>query len=183
MKMKILIVDDNNDTLEVLSLRVTTLGYEVIKAHNSKEAIAYTEAEPPDLILMDMDLPDIDGAKTTAIIKQNPKTFHIPVVAVTAWMSDLWRDKAFKVGIVDYLLKPVAPQALKQTIAHFANRSVIPPVMERRREEEETEAAQCRKPEGLKALNRLRMCLTKLKRPCGGSQRVEAYFTLYPHDR
>lgn len=114
--MKILIVDDNNNTLEVLTLRVAKLGHEVIKARNSKEAIAYAEAESPDLIFMDMDLPDIDGAKTTAILKQNPKTSYIPVVAVTAWMSDLWREKALKVGIVNYLLKPVAPQALKQTI-------------------------------------------------------------------
>ena len=62
MKMKILIVDDNNDTLEVLSLRVTRLGHESIRAHNSKEAIPYAEAELPDLIFMDMDLPDVDGA-------------------------------------------------------------------------------------------------------------------------
>jgi CheY-like chemotaxis protein len=183
MKMKILIVDDNSDTLEVLSLRVTQLGYEAIKAHNSQEAIAYAEAEPPDLIFMDMDLPDVDGAKTTAILKQNPKTSYIPVVAVTAWMSDLWREKALKVGIVSYLLKPVAPQTLKQTIEQFTNRSLNPTDMGRLREEEETELGYCGKPKGLKALNRLRMCLIKLKRPCGGSQRVEAYFTLYPRDR
>ena len=126
MKMKILIVDDNNDSLEILSLRVTKFGYEAIKARNSKEAIAYAEAEPPDLIFMDMDLPDVDGVRTTAILKQNPKTSHIPVVAVTAWMSELWREKALKVGIVGYLLKPVAPQTLKQTIEQFTNRSLNP---------------------------------------------------------
>jgi two-component system cell cycle response regulator DivK len=126
MKMKILIVEDNNDTLEILSLRVTKFGHGAIKARNSKEAIAYAEAELPDLIFMDMGLPDIDGVKTTAILKQNPKTSHIPVVALTAWMSDLWREKALKVGIVGYLLKPVAPQMLKQTIEQFTNRSLNP---------------------------------------------------------
>jgi two-component system, cell cycle response regulator DivK len=126
MKKKILIVEDNNDSLEILGLRTTNFGYEAIKAHNSKEAIACVEAEPPDLILMDLDLPDVDGVKTTAILKKNPKTAHIPIVALTAWMSELWREKASKVGIVSYLLKPVSPQTLKQTIEKFTNGSLSP---------------------------------------------------------
>jgi two-component system, cell cycle response regulator DivK len=126
MQKKILIVEDNKDSLEILGLRVKTFGYEAIKAHNSKEAIAYAEAEGPDLILMDMGLPDVDGVKTTAILKQNPKTARIPIVALTAWMSELWREKASKVGIVGYLLKPVTPQTLRQTIEQFTNRSLYP---------------------------------------------------------
>jgi two-component system cell cycle response regulator DivK len=102
---KILIVEDHPDSREILGLFITKIGHQVIKACNSKEAITYAEAERPDLIFMDMDLPDVDGVKTTAILKQNPKTSHIPVVALTAWMSELWREKALKVGIVDYQLK------------------------------------------------------------------------------
>jgi len=126
VKKKILIVEDNNDSLEILGLRVTAFGYQVIKARNSKEAIAFAEAEGPDLIFMDMELPDADGIKTTATLKQNPKTSHIPVVALTAWMCELWREKALKVGIVSYLLKPVSPQTLKQTIEKFTNGSPSP---------------------------------------------------------
>ncbi len=126
MKKKILIVEDNKDSLEILGLRVTAIGYQVIKARNSKEAIAFAEAEGPDLIFMDMELPDADGIKTTATLKQNPKTSHIPVVALTAWMCELWREKALKVGIVSYLLKPVSPQTLKQTIEKFTNGSPSP---------------------------------------------------------
>ena len=126
MKKKILIVEDNEDSLEILGLRVTAIGYQVIKARNSKEAIAFAEAEGPDLIFMDMELPDADGIKTTATLKQNPKTSHIPVVALTAWMCELWREKALKVGIVSYLLKPVSPQTLKQTIEKFTNGSPSP---------------------------------------------------------
>src|SRR5947199_9151808 len=96
MKKKILIVEDNKDSLEILGLRVTAFGYQVIKARNSKEAITYAEAEQPDLIFMDMDLPDADGIKTTAILKQNPKTSRIPVVALTAWMSELCGKKLRK---------------------------------------------------------------------------------------
>ena len=124
MTKKILIVEDNNDSLEILGLRLTNFGYEAIKARNSKEAIACAEAEGPDLIFMDLDLPDVDGVKTTAILKQNPKTARIPIVALTAWMSELWREKALKVGIVGYLLKPVTPQTLRQTIEQFTNRSL-----------------------------------------------------------
>ena len=126
MKKKILIVEDNKDSLKILDLRVTAIGYQVIEARNSKEAIAFAKAEGPDLIFMDMELPDADGVKTTAILKQNPKTSRIPVVALTAWMSELWREKASKVGIVSYLLKPVSPQTLKQTIEKFTNGSPSP---------------------------------------------------------
>jgi CheY-like chemotaxis protein len=116
---KILIVEDNPDSREILSLFITKIGHHPIKARNSKEAIAFAEAEEPDLIFMDMDLPDVDGVKTTAILRQNPKTSHIPVVALTAWIAELWREKAAKVGITTYLLKPVSPQMLKQTIAEY----------------------------------------------------------------
>ena len=121
---KILIVEDNKDSREILGLFVTKVGYQVIKASNSQEAITQAEAECPDLILMDLDLPDADGIKTTAILKKNPKTSHIPVVAVTAWISALWEEKALKVGIETYLIKPVSPQTLKETIEKYTNRSL-----------------------------------------------------------
>jgi len=124
MKKKILIVEDNKDSLEILGLFLTKIGHQVIKACNSKEAIAFAEAEGPDLIFMDMELPDVDGVKTTAILKQNPKTSHIPVVALTAWIAELWREKASKAGISTYLLKPVSPQTLKQTIEEYTNGSL-----------------------------------------------------------
>jgi two-component system, cell cycle response regulator DivK len=116
MKKKILIVEDNNDSCEIMNLFITKMGYEAIKAKNSNEAIAFAETEGPDLIFMDMQLPDVDGIKTTAVLKQNPKTSHIPVVALTAWMSELWQEKATKVGIATYLLKPTSPRTLKETI-------------------------------------------------------------------
>jgi len=124
VKKKILIVEDNKDSLEILGLRITAIGHQVLKACNSKEAIAYSEAECPDLIFMDLDLPDTDGIKTTAILKKNPKNSHIPVVAVTAWMSALSEEKAAKVGIATYLIKPVSPQTLKETIEEYTQRSL-----------------------------------------------------------
>jgi two-component system cell cycle response regulator DivK len=119
MKKKILIVEDNNDSRAILVLMLTNMGYQAIQAQNSKEAIACAEAEQPALIFMDVGLPDCDGINTSAILKQNRKTSHIPIVALTAWMSELWREKASRVGIKTYLLKPVSPQTLNQTIEEF----------------------------------------------------------------
>jgi len=121
MKKKILIVEDNSDSLEILTLFIARIGCQALKAKNSKEAIELTETEQPDLIFMDMELPDADGIKTAKVLKQNPRTCQIPIVAVTAWISDLWREKAAKAGIVEYLIKPVAPQTLKEAIERCSN--------------------------------------------------------------
>jgi two-component system cell cycle response regulator DivK len=123
MKKKFLIVEDNKDSRAIMSLFITKMGYHPIKAKNSNEAIVLAEAEGPDLIFMDMELPDLDGVKTTTIIRRNPKTSHIPVVALTAWISELWQEKAAQVGIVTYLIKPVAPHTLKQTIEEYTSGS------------------------------------------------------------
>jgi len=77
-----------------------------------------------------LDLPDADGIKTTAILKQNPKTSRIPVVAVTAWMSALSEEKASRVGIVSYLIKPVSPQILKETISEYTKVHLARPEVE-----------------------------------------------------
>jgi two-component system cell cycle response regulator DivK len=119
LKKKILIVEDNDDSREILRLMLTKMGYQAIEAQNSKQAIARAEAERPHLIFMDMGLPEVNGIKTAGLLKQNPKTSHIPIVAFTAWMSELWREKASRVSIEKYLLKPASPQILKQTIEEF----------------------------------------------------------------
>ena len=124
VKKKILIVEDNRDSSEILGLFITKIGHHPIKARNSNEAIILAEAEEPDLIFMDVALPDIDGIKTTAILKKNPKTSHIPVVALTAGISALWQEKAGRVGIVTYLIKPISPQVLKETIEEYTRGSL-----------------------------------------------------------
>ena len=88
-------------------------------------SVRYAEAEAPALIFMDVELPGVDGIKTSAMLRQNPKTCNIPIVALTAWMSGLWREKASKAGIKTYLLKPVSSQALKETIEELTNEPLI----------------------------------------------------------
>lgn len=125
MKKKILVVEDNSDSLEIMNLFITRMGHQAINAKNSHEALTFAETEKPDLIFMDMDLPDIDGVKTTAMLRQNPKTSHIPVVAITAWISALWQEKAAKAGIETYLIKPISPQTLRETIEEYTKRSLF----------------------------------------------------------
>jgi two-component system cell cycle response regulator DivK len=119
MKKKILVVEDNDDLRAILILRLTHMGYQAIEAKSSKEAITCAESEQPALIFMDVGLPDCDGIKTSAILKQNKKTSQIPIVALTAWMSELSVAKASRVGIKTYLLKPGSAQTLKETIEKF----------------------------------------------------------------
>jgi CheY-like chemotaxis protein len=121
---KILIAEDSSDYREIINLFITEMGHQAIKANNSKEAITLAETENPDLIFMDMDLPDVDGVKTTAMLKHNPKTSNIPVVGCcAAWMSALLEEEASKVGITTYLIKPVSPQMLKMTIDEYTKQS------------------------------------------------------------
>ena len=124
MKMKILIVEDNSDAREIMNLLITKMGHQVIAAKNSDEAVAFAAAEGPDIIFMDMQLPDLDGVETTAMLKQNSKTSQIPVVALTAWMSELWQEKALEAGIVRYLIKPDSSQTLKQIIVGYTIESL-----------------------------------------------------------
>ena len=123
---KILIVEDNNDYRVIINLFIAKMGYQAITAKNSSEAITFAEAEQPDLIFMDMDLPDVGGVETTAMLKQNPKTSHIPVVACTAWLSTPLEERASKVGVATYLIKPVSPQMLKKTIEEYLKRVTRP---------------------------------------------------------
>jgi two-component system cell cycle response regulator DivK len=120
MSKRILIVEDGDDlrTILVAILR-RFCGYETIEAANGVEAIAKAVSEKPDLILMDLDLPDISGIDAAKAVKENPCTAHIPIVAQTAWSSRQWKGKVLKVGMVDYLEKPVSMELMKATIEKF----------------------------------------------------------------
>ncbi len=107
MTSKILIVEDDEMNRDMLSRRLELHGYQIILASNGFEGIALASAAAPDLILMDMSLPDIDGWETTRRLKANPLTRHIPVVALTAHAMVEDREKALQAGCDDYDTKPV----------------------------------------------------------------------------
>ena len=120
MAKKILVVEDVQDSRAVLIIILQRFcGYETIEAGTGTEAIQKTLAERPDLIVMDLGLPDITGVDVAKTLKENPNTAQIPIIAYTAWSPDAWKDAALNAGMVHYLQKPVAKEVMKETIARF----------------------------------------------------------------
>ena len=116
MPGKILIVEDHQDSREILAIQLRLMSYEVIEAVDGQEGIEKAQAENPNLIIMDLGLPGIDGIETTVRLKQNPKTAHIPVIALTAWQEQDYKDKALQAGMAAFLSKPTPPRILKDAI-------------------------------------------------------------------
>jgi CheY-like chemotaxis protein len=104
---KILLVEDNEMSRDMLSRRLARRGYEVVLAADGEEGITVARSERPDLILMDMNLPVLDGWEATRRIKAMPETAYVPVIALTshAMMGD--REKSLEAGCDEYETKPV----------------------------------------------------------------------------
>ncbi len=103
----VLLVDDYADTREVMRRAIETCGCRVVEAANGQEAIELAQTERPDLILMDLNMPVLDGFNATMRIREYEATRDVPVVAVTAHNTAEFRAAAGAVGCCDYLLKPL----------------------------------------------------------------------------
>jgi two-component system cell cycle response regulator DivK len=104
---RILLVEDNEMNRDMLSRRLQRKGYSVLIAVDGEQGLATAYSEMPDLILMDISLPFIDGYEVTRRLKANPRTKNIPVIALTAHALLTDRDKALRAGCNDYDTKPV----------------------------------------------------------------------------
>jgi CheY-like chemotaxis protein len=112
MSYRILVVEDDEMNLDMISQRLRLNGYGVLGALDGLEGIEVARRETPDLILMDINLPGIDGFEATRRLKAEPETRHIPVVAVTAHAMVSDRDMALQAGCDGYETKPVDFQRL-----------------------------------------------------------------------
>jgi two-component system cell cycle response regulator DivK len=112
----ILLVEDNEMNRDMLSRRLQRRGYEVIIAVDGQQGVAMAQSEAPDLILMDMSLPVIDGWEATRVLKAAPATKGIPVIALTAHAMSTDRDKAMQAGCDDYDTKPIELPRLLEKI-------------------------------------------------------------------
>jgi len=104
---KILLVEDNEMNRDMLSRRLQRKGYEVVLALDGQSGVEMTQAQAPDLVLMDMSLPVLDGWEATRRLKADTATRHIPVIALTAHAMSSDREKAIEAGCDDYDTKPV----------------------------------------------------------------------------
>ncbi|MEP6992548.1 MAG: response regulator [bacterium] len=108
----ILLVEDNEDNRIIYTTVLRHVGYTVVEALDGAQALALARSERPDLILMDISLPEIDGWEVTRILRQEAGTRDIPIIALTAHALQDDREKAVKVGFTAYLAKPVEPRTV-----------------------------------------------------------------------
>jgi CheY-like chemotaxis protein len=123
MRKKILIIEDHPDMRELLALALRYKGYERLEAKDGYEGIAMALAEHPDLVLMDLILPGLNGLDTAKRIKANPETAQIPIVAYTACYGRDMMAKALEAGMTEYLLKPVPMEVLVEVIERLTTQS------------------------------------------------------------
>ncbi len=119
MTKRILVVEDQEDNRQILEDLLSSVGYEVIHVADGAAGVAAAERERPDLILMDIQLPIMDGYEATRQIKAEPTLQHIPVIAVTSYAMDGEQARAAEAGCDAYLAKPVSPRALLAKIRVF----------------------------------------------------------------
>ena len=116
---RILLIEDNEMNRDMLSRRLMKKGYEIFMAVDGEKGVELALSHKPDLILMDMSLPVLDGWEATRRIKANPETHHIPVIALTAHAMGEDRQRAMEAGCDDYDTKPIELARLLLKIASF----------------------------------------------------------------
>jgi two-component system alkaline phosphatase synthesis response regulator PhoP len=112
MRPRILVVDDEPDIVELVAFNLQTEGYEVITASNGLDALKQARALIPDLIVLDLMLPEMDGLSVCELLHRLPATAQIPIIMLTAWSSELSRIIGLDTGAEDYMTKPFSPREL-----------------------------------------------------------------------
>ena len=116
MKKKILIVDDDQPLRQVLKMHLDRLGYDSILAVNGKEATGLATSQVPDLILMDLTLPVMDGLQATCLIREHPNTLATPIIAMTARVTSEDKIECLQNGCDDHIAKPFTTEQLASII-------------------------------------------------------------------
>ena len=126
--LTILLVEDNEDNRIIYSTVLRHTGYEVVEAQDGVQAVALARRLHPDLILMDISIPEIDGWEATKILRQDPTTRDIPIIALTAHALADDRERATAVGFTSYLAKPIEPRAVVAEVRRWIGGGVgVPP--------------------------------------------------------
>ena len=122
MSKRILVIEDTEDNRRILRDLLTNAGFELIEAVDGEKGVAAALDSKPDLILMDIQLPVIDGYEATRQIKANPTTQHIPIIAVTSYAMSGDEMKAREAGCDGYVAKPFSPRQILATIRGLLSR-------------------------------------------------------------
>jgi two-component system cell cycle response regulator DivK len=124
MSKRILVIEDQEDNRRIMRDLLTSVGYEIIEALTGEDGVTAAASHVPDLILMDIQLPGLDGYEATRRIKANPALQHIPIIAVTSYALSGDDVKAFAAGCNGYVSKPFSPRALLARIREFLQDTV-----------------------------------------------------------
>lgn len=123
MKSKILVVDDEPDALEVLGFKLREAGFTPIFATDGLKALAAVRAERPDLVVLDLMLPELDGLEVCKIMRRDPATASIPVLMLTAKAAEMDRVVGLELGADDYVTKPYSPRELVLRVRKLLKRT------------------------------------------------------------
>ena len=116
---RVLVVEDTEDNRQIIRDLLTSAGYEMIEAINGEQGVAMAAEHRPDLILMDIQLPVLDGYEATRRIKANPALRHIPVIAVTSYALSGDEERTREAGCDAYVAKPFSPRLLLAKVREF----------------------------------------------------------------
>jgi CheY-like chemotaxis protein len=116
MTRNILIVDDNQHLRELLVTMLRFSGYEISQAASGSEALQKAVSARPNVILLDIDLPDMKGADVAQAIRKQSASAHIPIIGCSAFLGGEWREKALHAGMDDYVEKPISLELIKAKI-------------------------------------------------------------------
>jgi two-component system phosphate regulon response regulator PhoB len=120
---KILIVDDEPDAVELVEFNLKSAGFEVVTAGDGNEALKKARASLPDLVVLDLMLPEVDGLEVCKILRRDPATSAIPIIMLTAKAAEIDRVLGLELGADDYITKPFSPRELVLRIKNLLRRS------------------------------------------------------------
>lgn len=119
---RVLVVDDEPDTLELISFNLRAAGYKVETADDGAEALKKARASVPELIILDLMLPEVDGLEVCKMLKANPATAHVPILMLTAKAAEVDRILGLELGARDYVTKPFSPRELVLRVRNLLNK-------------------------------------------------------------
>jgi DNA-binding response OmpR family regulator len=118
----VLVADDDEDILELITFRLERSGYTVVQARDGEEALNLAQARPPDLAVLDVMMPKLDGFELTRRLRAKPETERVPIILLTARAQDADVQQGFEAGADDYLRKPFSPQELRARVQAILGR-------------------------------------------------------------
>jgi two-component system cell cycle response regulator DivK len=119
---RILIVEDNEKNLKLFQIIIESLGYETLLAKNGEEGVRMAKEQIPDLIIMDIQMPVMDGISTLKVLRSNKKTKDIPVIALTSYAMKGDKERLLEIGFIDYISKPISKDSFIEVVEKVLGR-------------------------------------------------------------